>query len=86
MPRSPSTLSITEGAVPSVCTRTTPTRCGYAFKNAADRDYISDRTRGIQVGPPRLVQAGVRLLGGCCGYGPSALAALGSVVAALERS
>ena len=29
---------------------------------------------------------GVRLLGGCCGYGPSALAALGSVVAALERS
>ena len=29
---------------------------------------------------------GVRLLGGCCGYGPSALAALGSVVASLERS
>jgi len=28
-------------------------------KNAADRDYIADRTRGIQVGPPRLVQAGV---------------------------
>ena len=29
------------------------------LKNAADRDYIADRTRGIQVGPPRLVQAGV---------------------------
>lgn len=28
-------------------------------KNAADRDYIADRTRGIQVGPPRMVQAGV---------------------------
>lgn len=28
-------------------------------KNAADRDYIADRTRGIQVGPPRLVQTGV---------------------------
>ena len=29
------------------------------LKNAADREYIADRTRGIQVGPPRLVQAGV---------------------------
>lgn len=27
-------------------------------KNALDRTYIADRTRGIQVGPPRLIQAG----------------------------
>ncbi len=30
------------------------------LKNVADETYIVDRTRGIQVGQPRLVQAGVR--------------------------
>jgi Fe(3+) dicitrate transport protein len=30
------------------------------FKNLADETYIVDRTRGIQVGSPRLVQAGVK--------------------------
>jgi len=30
------------------------------LKNAADRDYIVDRTRGIQTGMPRLLQAGMR--------------------------
>jgi Fe(3+) dicitrate transport protein len=29
-------------------------------KNLFDREYIVDRTRGIQVGMPLLVQAGVR--------------------------
>jgi Fe(3+) dicitrate transport protein len=29
-------------------------------KNLFDRDYIVDRTRGIQVGMPLLVQAGMR--------------------------
>lgn len=29
------------------------------LKNAFDRSYIADRTRGIQVGPPRLIQAGI---------------------------
>lgn len=38
----------------------TPWALFLTVKNAADRDYIADRTRGIQVGPPRLVQAGVR--------------------------
>jgi Fe(3+) dicitrate transport protein len=28
-------------------------------KNLADSDHIVDRTRGIQVGMPRLIQAGV---------------------------
>lgn len=31
-----------------------------AGKNLADRSYIVDRTRGIQVGQPRLLQAGLR--------------------------
>lgn len=31
-------------------------------KNLADRTYIVDRTRGIQVGMPRLVQAGVKYM------------------------
>lgn len=30
-----------------------------ALKNATDRTYIADRTRGIQVGPPRSVQVGL---------------------------
>jgi len=30
-------------------------------KNLTDRVYIVDRTRGIQLGMPRLVQAGVRV-------------------------
>lgn len=30
-----------------------------AVKNLADKSYIVDRTRGIQVGSPRLVQAGI---------------------------
>jgi Fe(3+) dicitrate transport protein len=29
-------------------------------KNLADKTYIVDRTRGIQVGMPRLVQAGIK--------------------------
>jgi Fe(3+) dicitrate transport protein len=29
-------------------------------KNLADKTYITDRTRGIQVGQPRLVQAGIK--------------------------
>lgn len=31
-----------------------------AVKNLADSTYIVDRTRGIQVGMPRLVQVGFR--------------------------
>lgn len=31
-----------------------------AIKNLGDKTYIVDRTRGIQVGVPRLIQAGVR--------------------------
>ncbi len=34
------------------------------IKNLADRSYIVDRTRGIQVGSPRLVQAGVQYIFG----------------------
>ncbi len=30
-----------------------------AGKNLANKDYIVDRTRGIQTGMPRLVQGGV---------------------------
>jgi Fe(3+) dicitrate transport protein len=32
----------------------------FTAKNLADKVYIVDRTRGIQVGSPRLIQAGVR--------------------------
>ncbi len=31
-----------------------------AIKNLGDKTYIVDRTRGIQVGVPRLIQAGIR--------------------------
>jgi Fe(3+) dicitrate transport protein len=32
----------------------------FAVKNLGDREYIVDRTRGIQVGMPRLIQFGAR--------------------------
>ena len=41
--------------------RFTPALTGFAtVKNLADKTYITDRTRGIQVGQPRLLQAGVK--------------------------
>jgi Fe(3+) dicitrate transport protein len=35
--------------------------CFMTVKNLGDKTYIVDRTRGIQVGQPRLLQAGIRL-------------------------
>jgi Fe(3+) dicitrate transport protein len=32
----------------------------FAVKNLGDREYIVDRTRGIQVGMPRMIQFGAR--------------------------
>ena len=47
-------IKVFESALPSMRTVWELAR-GYA-----DRDYIVERTRGIQVGMPRLIQAGVR--------------------------